>query len=93
VKRFELKYQRELFATRKFVLYDVTGNLDRQRQRLIGSDNGSAWVGGGSAFINPGSRKVAGETLCEAFMPLQPLAVRIRAEPNAIHNILVFNLT
>jgi hypothetical protein len=49
--------------------------------------------GAGSAFISPGKKKVAGETLPVAFMPLQPLEARINAEPNANHSILVFDLT
>jgi hypothetical protein len=59
----------------------------------MGSDNGSACAGAGSAFIKPGKRKVAGETLPVALTPLQPLEARINAEPNANHSILVFDLT
>jgi hypothetical protein len=35
---------------------------------------GSAFGFGGSAFIRPGRRKLAGETLCEALTPPQPVA-------------------
>jgi hypothetical protein len=60
---------------------------------LIAGKVASGFCGGGSAFINPGRRKVAGETLWLAFMPLQPAV-----SSNALHapigkSSLRFNLT
>jgi hypothetical protein len=60
---------------------------------LISGKVASGFCGGGSAFMSPGRRKVAGETLWLAFMPLQPAV-----SSNALHaqigkSSLRFNLT
>jgi hypothetical protein len=52
----------------------------------------SGGAGGGSAFIRPGRRKVAGETLCVVLMPLHPATANKRAESTAHPMILRFNL-
>jgi tetratricopeptide (TPR) repeat protein len=48
--------------------------------------------GGGSAFIKPGKRKLAGEILCDALMPLQP-TTSSEAASIANRRNLPFNIT
>jgi len=50
-------------------------------------------VGGGVACINPGKRKLAGETLWLALMPPQPAPPVALATSIANHRIFHFNLT
>lgn len=54
---------------------------------------GSGTPGGGFAWSSPGSRKVAGDTLCVALMPLQPAPNKIIAGMQSIRNTFLFNLT
>jgi len=51
-------------------------------------------AGAGTVFIiKPGSRKVAGDTLCVALMPLQPAPSDTMVPPIANTAIFQFNLT
>jgi hypothetical protein len=50
-------------------------------------------VGAGSAFIRPGSRKVAGDTLWVALNPLQPEVSSKKAMLKTPAIIFQFNLT
>jgi len=50
-------------------------------------------VFGGPAFIIPGSKNVAGETLVPALMPLQPEPNSASAISIASHGKFQFNLT
>jgi len=50
-----------------------------------------AGSGTGSAFIKPGSRKVAGETLPEALNPLQPVVKKPTAGMIARHGKIHLN--
>ena len=59
----------------------------------VAGATGPGCVGGGSAFINPGSRKVAGEMLCEVLMPLHPAAASKAAPQIAKCRIFQFIFT
>lgn len=52
----------------------------------------SGCAGGGSARSKPGSRNDAGETLCDALMPLHPLPNNTSAGTAAHRAIFQFNL-
>jgi len=50
-------------------------------------------VAGGAAFIKPGKKNEAGETVLEAFTPPQPTAPIVRTTKVASHRFFHFNLT
>ena len=53
----------------------------------------SGWAGGGSACSSPGRRKVAGDTLCDAFMPLHPASNSATTGIHASRRTFQFSLT
>jgi hypothetical protein len=60
---------------REWKTHDLNFNQRAWATWMAGATSGSGAagsVGGGSAFISPGKRKLAGETLWDALIPLQP---------------------
>jgi hypothetical protein len=60
---------------------------------LAGSGVKAGGLTGASFFISPGTRKVAGETLPPAFMPLQPETASGKTTSIASHRNFQQNLT
>jgi hypothetical protein len=50
-------------------------------------------AGVGSFWSSPGIRKVAGETLCDEFIPLQPVAIATKAGTSSRPTAFLFNFT
>jgi hypothetical protein len=85
MQRFELQDHGEPGRLAQFVLDDVSGDFRREREweshkfyrveatslEVSGNATG-ALVEGGPAFISPGRKNEAGETLWLALMPPQP---------------------
>jgi len=85
VQRFELQDHGKPGRLAQFVLDDVSGEFCQEREweshkfyrvkatsREVSGNATGALVAGGPAFISPGSRNDAGETLWLALMPPQP---------------------
>jgi hypothetical protein len=58
---------------------------------VSGSNDGA--LVGTSFFNRPGRKKEAGETLCEALIPLQPVNANGNAVSKVSHRKIQFNLT
>jgi len=63
---------------------------------MSGDGSGNVDLGshGLDSFLSsPGIRKVAGETLCEAFTPLQPVPIATKADTNSSTTAFLFDFT
>jgi hypothetical protein len=94
MQRFELKNESEFWGAAEFVPNDVLSDLRRQRQweshriyLACASVGGSSGCGKGALFEfvagsmrnRPGRKNDAGETPCEALIPLHPAPKRAAA--------------